>query len=59
MQLGDDLSDEHSPVKYEPRQQIARERKIYWILPMVMFVVLMGLFIFVGETAAPLLYTLF
>ncbi len=39
--------------------RFARVRKIYWILPLAMFVVLMGFFIFVGETVAPVLYTLF
>ena len=37
----------------------ARERGIYWIVPLVMFVTLMGLLIVASEAAAPLLYTLF
>ncbi len=44
---------------YREYYRFARERKIYWIVPLVMFVTLMGFLIVVSETAAPLLYTMF
>lgn len=37
----------------------ARENKAYWIIPLVLFLGLMALVVVAGESAAPLLYTLF
>jgi len=39
--------------------QFARERKAYWIVPLVMFLVFVGALIATGQAGAPLLYTLF
>ena len=43
-------------------QDVARfawENKIWWIIPMVLVLLLLGLLIFAGQAAAPFIYTLF
>jgi hypothetical protein len=37
----------------------AWQNKAWWIVPMVFFLLLLGALIFVGESAAPFIYTLF
>ncbi len=39
--------------------RFAHENRIYWIIPLILLLALTGLFIAVGQGAAPLLYTLF
>ncbi len=39
--------------------QFARENKVYWIVPLALFLGLCSLMILVSQSAAPLLYTLF
>ncbi|MCB1702059.1 MAG: hypothetical protein H6985_03940 [Pseudomonadales bacterium] len=39
--------------------QFARQRKIYWLLPLMLILLPIALFIVTGEVAAPLIYTLF
>lgn len=37
----------------------ARENRVYWIIPLVVVLGLIGLVVVVSQTAAPLIYTLF
>lgn len=37
----------------------ARENRAYWMVPLILLLALTGLFIVVGQGAAPLLYALF
>jgi len=37
----------------------ARENKVYWIVPLILFLALMAVVVVGGQSAAPLLYTLF
>ncbi len=39
--------------------RFAHENRVYWIIPLILMLALTGLFIAVGQGAAPLLYTLF
>ena len=39
--------------------RFARERKVYWIVPLVLFLGLAAVIVVGGQSAAPLLYTLF
>jgi len=39
--------------------QFARERRAYWIVPLVLILGLAALFIVAGQSATPLIYTLF
>ena len=39
--------------------RFARENRVYWIVPLVIFLGLTALVIVAGQSAAPLLYTLF
>jgi hypothetical protein len=39
--------------------RFAREHKAYWIVPLVLFLGLAALVVVGGQSAAPLLYTLF
>ncbi len=39
--------------------RFAREHKVYWIIPLVLFLGLASLIVVGGQAAAPLLYTLF
>jgi hypothetical protein len=39
--------------------QFARENKMYWIVPLVVFLGLAAALVVVGQAAAPLIYTLF
>jgi hypothetical protein len=53
-----------SKLGYSPRLlrefvRFARDNKAYWIVPLAIVLGLSGLLIVAGQTAAPLLYTLF
>ena len=37
----------------------ARENRVYWIVPLVLVLGLTALLVVTGQTAAPLIYTLF
>jgi Family of unknown function (DUF5989) len=37
----------------------ARENKVYWIVPLVIFLGIAAFLVSVGQASAPLLYTLF
>ena len=37
----------------------ARENKVYWIVPLVIFLGIAAFLVTVGQASAPLLYTLF
>ena len=37
----------------------ARANRVYWILPLILVLGISALLVVVGETAAPLIYTLF
>jgi len=37
----------------------ARDRKIYWIVPLILLLGLIGSLVVTGQAGAPLLYTLF
>jgi hypothetical protein len=37
----------------------ARENRAYWLIPLILLLGIAGLVIVVGQSAAPLLYTLF
>jgi hypothetical protein len=39
--------------------RFARDNKAYWIIPLVLFLGLAALVVVTGQSAAPLLYTLF
>ncbi len=39
--------------------QFALEHKVWWVLPVVVVLLSIGLLIIVGETSAPFIYTLF
>lgn len=39
--------------------QLARRKKAYWLLPMVLTLLLIGILVSVTEAAAPFIYTLF
>jgi hypothetical protein len=39
--------------------QFARENRMYWIIPLVLFLGLAALVVVVGQAAAPLIYALF
>ena len=39
--------------------QFARERRVYWMVPLVMLLALAAVFVVTSETVAPLIYTLF
>jgi hypothetical protein len=39
--------------------QFARERRVYWIVPLIGLLALAGAFVVTSETVAPLIYTLF
>ncbi len=39
--------------------RFARDNKMYWIVPLVVFLGLTAVVVVVGQTAAPLIYTLF
>ena len=39
--------------------RFAREHKAYWIIPLVVFLALASVVVVGGQSAAPLLYTLF
>ncbi len=39
--------------------QFARENRMYWIVPLVVFLGLAAAVVVVGQAAAPLIYTLF
>jgi hypothetical protein len=39
--------------------RFAWENKIWWIVPMVLVLLVLGLLIFAGQTVAPFIYTLF
>jgi hypothetical protein len=39
--------------------QFARERRVYWIVPLVGLLALAGAFVVTSEAVAPLIYTLF
>ena len=39
--------------------RFAREHKVYWVIPLVLFLGLVALVVVGGQSAAPLLYTLF
>jgi hypothetical protein len=39
--------------------QFSRQRKIYWLIPLMLILIPAALFIVAGEVAAPLIYTLF
>ena len=39
--------------------QFGRDNRAYWIVPLIILLGAIGILIVVGETAAPLLYTLF
>ncbi len=37
----------------------ARENKAWWLVPLVVVLLLLGVLIFAGQTVAPFIYTLF
>jgi len=37
----------------------ARENKAWWIVPIVLILLLLGILVVVGQSAAPFIYTLF
>ena len=37
----------------------ARANRLYWLVPLVLFLVLTAVVVVVGQAAAPLIYTLF
>ena len=39
--------------------EFARYKKAYWIIPLALFLGLMGFLAVAGQTAAPLIYTMF
>jgi hypothetical protein len=39
--------------------RFAREHRAYWLIPLILLLGLAGLVIVAGQSAAPLLYTLF
>lgn len=39
--------------------QFAWHNKAWWIIPMILVLLLLALLIFVGQTSAPFIYTLF
>jgi hypothetical protein len=39
--------------------RFARENRAYWLIPLILLLGLAGLVIVAGQSAAPLLYTLF
>jgi Family of unknown function (DUF5989) len=39
--------------------RFARENRAYWLVPLILMLGLTGLFIVVGQSAAPLIYALF
>jgi hypothetical protein len=39
--------------------RFARENRAYWLIPLILMLGLAGLLIVAGQSAAPLLYTLF
>ena len=39
--------------------RFARDRKVYWIVPLVLLLGLVGWVVLAGQAGAPLLYTLF
>lgn len=39
--------------------QLARRKKAYWLLPMLLMLLLIGILVSVSEAAAPFIYTLF
>lgn len=39
--------------------RFARENRAYWLIPLILMLALAGMLIVAGQSAAPLLYTLF
>ena len=39
--------------------KFAQERRVYWMVPLVLLLALATLFVVTSETVAPLIYTLF
>jgi hypothetical protein len=39
--------------------RFARENKVYWIIPLILVLGMIALVVVAGQSAAPLLYTLF
>jgi hypothetical protein len=39
--------------------RFARDRRVYWLLPLVLLLGFTALFVFAGQSIAPLIYTLF
>ena len=39
--------------------RFAAENKVYWIVPLVLVLVLLGVVIFAGQATTPFIYTLF
>ena len=39
--------------------QFAKQKKIYWLMPLVMAMLVAGMLVFASQSAAPFIYTLF